>query len=216
MQVDDHSSSIAVDWDEEIPSLTQREDPEPTLAASGRGSSPLAWLYSGEHTSALRGWLLLAAAGRVAHETAFLSLLRSSEPAERGRALFSSLAAAPVEDLCAHPGEQILGDMLLHGPTAAADVSRLYLGHVNDRPSISAGVLRLLGRRDTVRAEQWAIDLVKDGLWQYNIEIREAAVRALEAWGGHRSVELLSARLASEDDPWLAGYIQDVIGDLEP
>ena len=45
-----------------------------------------------------------------------------------------------------------------------------------------------------------------------NVEMRDAAVQAIESWGERDLIDVL--RTHQEPEPWLREYIQDVIDDL--
>jgi hypothetical protein len=52
------------------------------------------------------------------------------------------------------------------------------------------------------------------GLSHTDLEVREAAIRALEMWGGQESIEILKAYIDSERIAWLKSYVIQAINDL--
>jgi len=56
--------------------------------------------------------------------------------------------------------------------------------------------------------------LVAKALAQADPEVREAAVRTMEAWGGSAAIVLLRDHLEAEPVAWLSDYIRRVISDL--
>ena len=47
-----------------------------------------------------------------------------------------------------------------------------------------------------------------------NVEMRDAAVQAIESWREWDLIDILILRTHSEPEPWLRKYIKDVIDDL--
>ena len=80
------------------------------------------------------------------------------------------------------------------------------------RPSVAASILRCLANLHNPGTTEWRIKLVRDALHTGHIEIKEAAVRAVEHWGGSDLLTVLSSH--QEDVPWLREYIEGVIHDL--
>ena len=80
------------------------------------------------------------------------------------------------------------------------------------RPSVAASILRCLANLHNPGTTEWRIKLVRNALHTGHIEIKEAAVRAVEHWGGSDLLTVLSSH--QEDVPWLREYIEGVIDDL--
>ena len=80
------------------------------------------------------------------------------------------------------------------------------------RPSLSASLLRCIGRLDYTYVKGWGLEVVDDALRHEDPEVREAGIRALESWGGYDSLAML--RRHSDSELWLDTYVQQVILDL--
>jgi hypothetical protein len=121
----------------------------------------------------------------------------------------------PLEDGYTHPVEQIMADALrTFGPTAFTWIAFAYFEQYYRNPAIAAGLIRCLGRLSPDAAVPWGRFLALSGLYHDDVEVREAAVRAFEIWGGQQAIEALSARVSVEPTPWLADYARQVIADL--
>ena len=81
-----------------------------------------------------------------------------------------------------------------------------------ERPSFAASVLRCLGRDPRIGSEEWRCGLIQEALAIDDVEIRDAAIQAVESWGGKDLVEIL--RTHEEPEPWMRQYVEDVIADL--
>ncbi|MBI4717397.1 MAG: hypothetical protein HY763_06305 [Planctomycetes bacterium] len=119
----------------------------------------------------------------------------------------------PVEDCVAHPAEQLLSQAMGMNRSGAQDwLSRLLVETYASRPSLAASILRCVGRLDFGEVGGWGLHVADDALHHSVAEVREAAVRALEAWGDAQGVRIL--RQHQEKERWLRAYIQQVIVDL--
>lgn len=134
---------------------------------------------------------------------------------EFSQELIHLLDMEPIEDGCSHPGEMLINRTLAKQGTASAQwIQAIYHENLNRRPSIAAGILRCLGRLSRNVTHPWGVSLAISGLSNSDIEIRDAAVRALETWGGPESLEALERHLGNESVAWLADYTRRVIADL--
>ena len=79
--------------------------------------------------------------------------------------------------------------------------------------SFIASVLKSVGRLSVNEVNAWGSDLLEIALKNEDIEVRDAAIQALELWGTNSAVELLKSH--NEIIPWLKDYISKVIRDLE-
>jgi len=130
------------------------------------------------------------------------------------RNLLHAFDLEPIEDGYPHPAERIIKKALETYHLTAIDwIKYAYLRNI-ERPAIAAGILRCLGRLSSDLTSLWGIVMAASGLLQSDIEIRDAAVRALEAWGGLESLVTLKAHVQSEKSSWLKRYIEQVIKDL--
>ena len=126
--------------------------------------------------------------------------------------LRTSFEVDPVEDGMEHPAEGIIGEAV------RCEEGERVLGWLRDfctdaaQPSFAASTLRCLGRQDNVGTISWRVGLVCDSLAMDSVEIRDAAVQAIESWGDPDLVEVLRSHV--EPEPWLRQYIFDVVGDL--
>jgi hypothetical protein len=114
-----------------------------------------------------------------------------------------------VEDGRAHVAERVLHRVLREQAGAAEWCSRAVL-----RPETRwrASLLRILGRQDIALVLPWGYDLAALALMDSDIEVRDAAVRALEHWGGEKAIELLGRHVDAA--PWLTRYAQRVAAEL--
>ncbi len=124
------------------------------------------------------------------------------------------LEAEPIDDGYSHPAEEVMENTLKSDKTLApAWIQAIYLENFK-RPSIAAGILRCVGRLKNDLVEPWGRNIARRGLSHSGIEVREAAIRALETWGGRESVETLKAYVDDEPVLWLKNYLAQVITDL--
>ena len=119
--------------------------------------------------------------------------------------------AEPLEDGIDHPAERIVDDALrsVHGRRVLAWLRALSVDV--EHPDLAASVLRCLGcRRPGTSA--WRVEIVRSALAADDVEMRDAAVQAVESWGDLGMREVLSSHM--EAVPWLRAYIEDVVEDL--
>lgn len=125
--------------------------------------------------------------------------------------LLHLLMEEPVEDGYSHPAELVLDETLKANRNGALWVQTLFIEHHNN-PAIATGILKCIGRLRCDLVEPWGPIMARTGLLEPSLEIRDAAVTALELWGGSESLEVLKNHM--ESTPWLARYIKQVIEDL--
>ena len=119
----------------------------------------------------------------------------------------------PLEDGMLHPADSIVAHQLcVDKGECISSLDRAFRGFLSSRPQISAAILRLVGRLDYVDVGRSGMSLARAGLGQGDVEIREAAVRALENWGGAEATRLL--RNHRDAEPWISDYVKQVIADL--
>jgi hypothetical protein len=129
--------------------------------------------------------------------------------------LLRSLELEPVEAGFAHPATRIMEDAITRfGATALGWIMGAYFSNHRARPALAADILRCVGRLPLRLIRPWGPLMAISGLLHRDPEIREAAVRAFEFWGGRDSIAALQARVDAEPLPWLAGYMRQVIADL--
>lgn len=124
--------------------------------------------------------------------------------------LSRTLEEAPVESGFTHAGESLLAEAFeANAPEARAGLAAWYQG-LEDLEQAQA--LLLLARVNHPAAIAMVRELSREGLTSSDLEVREAAIHALEAVAGPESVELLRGH--RDSDPVLAEYVQRVLKDL--
>ena len=125
--------------------------------------------------------------------------------------LWASFEDEPLEDGMWHPAEKIIGDALSStDERALAWLEDICLDA--SQSSFAASVLRCLGRHANVGAVSWRVGLVRNCLAEDSVEIRDAAVQAVEGWEDHALIAVLESH--DETETWLRRYIKDVVEDL--
>ena len=126
--------------------------------------------------------------------------------------LSAAFEAEAVEDGVAHHAERILERALDNGDqsTALGVVAALCVD--TTRPGFSAATLRCLGRLTPPGSSAWRSAVVRGALAHSDVELRDAAVQAAEAWGDPNLIDVLLAHREAEG--WLAEYIREVTEDL--
>lgn len=124
-------------------------------------------------------------------------------------AVMVSLRAQPLEDGMIHPAEQIVIDAL----RAAIDFEAMVL--YGSKCSSRGDILRLLAR--SVKSIPSSVALWIEGLAirvlnDHEVDVRDAAIYALEMVGSARAVMALQAHV--DPVPWLHGYAQHVANEL--
>lgn len=127
------------------------------------------------------------------------------------RDLLGLLIEEPVEDGCTHPAEALLEKSLKTNREAAVWIQSIFIDN-HKKPVIATGILKCIGRLQYSLVGPWGKLMAKTGLSEPYLEIRDAAVTALELWGDSESLEILKDHI--ESTPWLARYIKQVIEDL--
>ncbi len=130
----------------------------------------------------------------------------------RGK-LIATLLDEPIEDGVTHPAEGLIDEALRTNPSDYRDwLSQALVEHFPTRPSISASIVRCIGRLESDQVGPWGMHVADDALRHKDVEVREAGVRSLEAWGGREALEILHRHRDSE--AWLDEYVKQVIVDL--
>ncbi len=126
---------------------------------------------------------------------------------------FIALLDQPFEDGMRHPAEDYLKTIL---PLDVAGCHNWLTEILTDsyplRPSLCASILRCIGRLDYDHFGSWGMKTIKNALKNEDFEVRDAAIRALEKWGGDASIEILSKH--NDTEGWLREYVEQVIIDL--
>jgi len=112
----------------------------------------------------------------------------------------------PVEDGYSHPAEEILKEVIFEDNIAFKE---WLLQLEKEDEALFAEVLRLLGRIEPTQIEDWYLEIAKIALANSNIEVRDAAVQAIELWATPKAFSLL--REHCEQTSWLKEYIDRII-----
>jgi hypothetical protein len=123
--------------------------------------------------------------------------------------LGASLSRRHVEAGYDHPSEQTLHDAL---EQYSADAQTVLANIVLTRGSHRGDVMRLIGRLPTELTDGWGIALASVALNDQDVDVRDAAIYALEQWGGAEAARLLSAHF--DPEPWLTEYAHRVAEEL--
>lgn len=127
--------------------------------------------------------------------------------------LIAALLDEPIEDGVTHPGEGLIDEALREDSSDCQNwLSQVLVEHYATRPSLCASIVRCIGRLDYDQVRGWGMRVIDDALRNRDAEVREAAIRALEAWGGPAALEML--RRHKDAEAWLNEYVQQVIVDL--
>lgn len=128
---------------------------------------------------------------------------------QRIATLRAAIEAEPVEDGVNHPGEQVIAETI-----AGYEVEGFVTAVLEITPSSQqASILQLLGRVP-VRNASLRRRIIEAGLSSSDVQIRDAAVQAVESWEEGDCIDLL--RHHEEPVKWLDNYIQNVIIEFEP
>ena len=126
--------------------------------------------------------------------------------------VLSTLEAEPVEDGVIHDAEMVLSKALSESPLCAPNWIQVAFMQTLAKPSLAAGLLQCIGRLDYNLVSSIATPLVVSGLKQSSVEIREAAISAIEQW---ESSELSGILLRhTESVTWLAEYAERVFQEI--
>ncbi len=126
-------------------------------------------------------------------------------------ALYLAFQEESVLDGFDHAGEGILQDYIDQSGLRAKDIFLNLMGRTSFESS-SADMLRLLSRLEPFDSE-WRASLVQTALSSSSLEIRDAAIQAVENWEESELVVLLKQH--KEKDDFLRDYAEQVVEDLE-
>ena len=127
--------------------------------------------------------------------------------------LVAMLLDEPIEDGVTHPAEGLIDEALRADSSDCQNwLSQVLVEHYPTRLSLCASIVRCIGRLDYDRVRGWGMRVADDALRNRDAEVREAAIRALEAWGGPAAIDML--RRHKDAEVWLNEYVQQVIVDL--
>jgi len=151
----------------------------------------------------------------LAVQEVVLTWAKSDRQAENLRSdLQILIESEPLEDGIRHPLEKRLCDELSDNPGAAPEVIQKIFHDWRERPSYASALLRGIGRCDASLVGRWGLDLASNALCHRDVEVRDAAVSALELWGGDQARQSLQECMKDEPVPYLARYMKQVVEDL--
>ncbi len=121
--------------------------------------------------------------------------------------LLASIEAESVEDGMSHPGEALATKIVNSG-----EATSLVEATIASRASVAASIVQLLGRLRPIELPSRTA-LIKHALNSRDIQLRDAAVQAIELWEDEAMIPLL----ASHQEPvaWLNDHIIEVLEDLQ-
>ncbi len=127
------------------------------------------------------------------------------------RELHLALDAAPVEDGMRHAGEELLREAIRSYPQ---EIGAWLSSEIFKEVSATSGasVLRLIARIRDLPASLRQ-ELVTRALAADDVELRDAAVQAVDQWGDKNLLQIL--REHREPEIWIRDYLERVIADLE-
>jgi hypothetical protein len=130
--------------------------------------------------------------------------------------LWGALESEPIEDGCKHIAEDVIIEALDNfGPgTVEGWIRRVWNERRGEEPAACAGLLRCLARVPRDRVFSFGLAMAKDALRHEDVEVREAGVRALEAWDALEGLEDLKRASSVERVPWLRDYMNALASDL--
>jgi hypothetical protein len=131
------------------------------------------------------------------------------------RDLTAMLMLEPIEDGVGHPAEQFVEAASSVHPEAFEWIQKSFIEAYSSKPTVAAAILRVLGRLCNDGPSVEIVTLAVPALKHVDVEVRDAAVMALEASGGPKAVTLLETHVRNETVPRLASYIKQVIRDLQ-
>lgn len=125
-------------------------------------------------------------------------------------AVLCALEDEPIEDGVLHPADAFIE------ATAREDalscmlcLAQLFGENYASRPGLSASILRCIGRMDYKHAGCLGIFVAESALAHRDAEVREAGIRALEAWNGPKAMSIL--RDHTDPEGWLVEYVERVL-----
>ena len=127
--------------------------------------------------------------------------------------LQADFTAEPVEDGMNHEAENTLARALEQEPEEYLLPWLEEFSTDENNPAFASSVLRCLGRLPLPGTPAWRTSLIASALTKDDVEIRDAAIEAVEQWEELPLIHVLKAH--QEETKWLRDYIQGVISDLD-
>jgi len=130
------------------------------------------------------------------------------------RGLLDSLREQPIEDGVTHPGEALLRRALRsYAAEVRAWLSEQTVSSVSRTFAERGSLLRLVGRMPRLQVAPWGYALVASVLKDADLEVRDAAVKALELWRGPAALKILETHVESER--WLSDHLRRLVEELK-
>lgn len=127
--------------------------------------------------------------------------------------LISTLLDEAIEDGVGHPAESVIREGLATNRLANWDVlTEILTTNYDSRPSLCASLIRCFGRLERKLVGKWGLIEVERALLHSDAEVRDAAIRALEEWGGEESRRILCDH--NDCESWLDEFARQVVRDL--
>lgn len=124
-----------------------------------------------------------------------------------------ALDAEPLEAGRDHRAESILADAL-EEPVPSVTLDELRTSCASDRAPVGAAdLLRCLARLSEPGTEHWRADLIRDALKAEEVEVRDAALEAAEAWKSRSMLGVLQSHV--DPDPELGGEVREIVREWE-
>ena len=117
--------------------------------------------------------------------------------------------AEPVEDGMDHEAERTLQNAFNEYSYDELLIWLLEFCSDSDHPVFASSVLRCLACIPLPGSKEWRITLIENALIQDDVEIREAAIQAVEHWEEIDLINLLQKH--HDKDDWLDRYANSVV-----
>jgi hypothetical protein len=125
------------------------------------------------------------------------------------------LEEEPMEAGQLHPAEDLMERASTVGPELLGQwMLTAFSSTIGSQPSVAADILTCVGTYGPDRLAGWGPLLLKIGLMNGDIRVRDAAATALEDWGSEAAAEILEERVEREKVSWLADYMRRVLAEI--
>ncbi len=122
--------------------------------------------------------------------------------------LLAAIEAEAVEDGVTHVGEELISEIVSSGEAGC-----LVDATIATNTSVAASIVQLLGRVAPIAAQSSRVALMEYALGSTDIQLRDAAVQAIELWEDKSMISLLQSH--QEPVAWLNQYVIEVLEDLQ-
>ncbi len=121
------------------------------------------------------------------------------------------LASEHADDELSAATELIASALSVPDSRVSMWIQSFFLENITNT-GLASDILCAMGHLPRRLVEPWGYTMVIAALGQPSIRVRDAAVRALERWGGTTAIRILADH--AESAPWLRRYIDGVLSDL--